>query len=240
MIFFRKKKALLQNIGTHLRCDLHAHWLPGIDDGAKDMEETLAMLRRYEDLGYRELVATPHIMAGVHENEPEGIVAQLVKVREAAAAAGVDLRLSAAAEYMIDEAFAGHMDRGLMCVKDDKVLVEQSYVRQFPAFKEMLYEMQLRNYVPVLAHPERYFYWHRHKLKVYEQLAGKGVLLQLNLLSLVGYYGKEVRKVAEAILEAGLYSCAGTDAHSPAHLDALARGVPIGEEVLATFTLGAP
>lgn len=191
------------------------------------------MLRAFEKMGYESLVATPHIMAGMHDNEPQGIKRTLERVKEKAREAGIRLRLNAAAEYMIDEGFTQQLNNGLLPIRDQYVLVEQSYLREYPAFGEMLFEIQLKGYIPVLAHPERYFFWHDPRLKKYETLAEKGILLQLNALSLTGYYGPEVKAVAKRLLKAGLYSLISSDAHHAKHMRLLQAGLPISEEQLA-------
>jgi len=206
-------------IGKQLKVDYHAHWLPGIDDGAKNMEDSLSMLKSFQALGYQSLVATPHVIADLYPNQSEGIKQVLDSVKISAARAGITLKLHAAAEYMLDEGFLALLERDeLLCIKDNLILIEQSMLQPMPGVEEKIFALQIRGYLPVLAHPERYGFLHSKKLNRYKEYKDMGCLFQLNLLSLMGYYGKPVAQTAEQLLKAGYYDLAGSDAHHLRHL----------------------
>lgn len=219
---FNKGRTTTQSIGEQLKTDYHAHWLPGIDDGAKTMVDALEMIKRFESLGYQKLVATPHIMFDLYPNTPELIRTRLEEVKEAVRKAGIQIELEAAAEYMLDEGFNDHIDNGgLLCIRKNWVLVEQSTLNASPGVTNTLFKLQIKGYQPVIAHPERYGYLQTANLDKFKDFKHSGCLLQLNALSLTGYYGKPTQLLAEALLKNKLYSLVGSDAHHMRHLDKL-------------------
>lgn len=201
-----------------LAWDMHSHLIPGIDDGAQDMAQSLELIRGLKNLGYQGLVTTPHIKSDHYPNSREIIEEGLERLREALHGEGIDMPIRAAAEYYIDEHFMKLLrHRQLMPVVENRVLVEFSFMFAPHGLQELIFEIQSEGYVPILAHPERYGYF-LDRMEVFEDLKDRGCFLQLNLLSLSGYYGKPIRKMAHALLEAGLYSYAGTDMHHERHV----------------------
>ena len=217
---FGKKRKGVKDFGF-LHTDMHAHWLPGIDDGAESLDDSLDMIREMAALGYRRLVATPHVMTDLYNNAPETIRGALEQVRRAAEVAGLDIQLDAAAEYLLDEGFPDRLreDR-LLTLPGNYLLVEFSFVSPPSNHDAIFFDIQTKGYRPVLAHPERYRYFHA-RFADYRGLVERGIRLQVNLLSLAGYYGKDVKQVAEQLLAEGLVSLVGTDAHHTRHLDSI-------------------
>lgn len=212
---------------------MHSHLLPGIDDGAKDVETSLHLIKGMLTLGYTKLVTTPHVMGEMYPNTREIILEKLDVVRAAAKEAGLDAEIHAAAEYFLDD----HMERllqtkaPLLTISDNMVLTEFSLAYPSHGLKDILFEMQMQNYQPVIAHPERYVYLEQNK-QFYEELKDIGCLFQLNLLSLTGYYGKAVQELAHYLVKKGYYDLAGTDLHNFRHLEALqnpALGAQLGK-----------
>lgn len=200
---------------------MHSHLIAGIDDGAPDLGISVNLIRNMQELGFHQLITTPHIMTDLYPNTPEVILDGLEQVRQALKQEGINIPIHAAAEYLMDEGFAEKVEEGkLLTLKDKYVLVEMSFVAVTPNLDQLLFQMQTKDYRPIMAHPERYAYF-RGDLKRYERLKDQGCLLQMNLLSLLGYYGKDVRQVAVKLLKAGLYDLAGTDLHHERHWGAL-------------------
>lgn len=219
---FTTKTETGELLGKQLSTDYHAHWLPGIDDGARTLSDSIVMLRSFEEMGYQSLVATPHIIKDLYPNTRETIKNALSLVNEEAQRQQINLTLGAAAEYMLDEGFNRHMEEGpLLCIRDNYVLVEQSMLQPSPGVAEKIFALQVKGYIPVLAHPERYGFLHSKKLEHYTEFKEMGCLFQLNLLSLTGYYGKPILQAATALLKEGFYDLAGTDAHHIRHLEKL-------------------
>ncbi|MCB2376288.1 capsular biosynthesis protein [Hymenobacter sp. BT635] len=212
-----------------LEVDMHSHLLPGLDDGAETMEQSVELLRAMQALGYRKLIMTPHIMGDFFKNTPTGIQAALQLLRDAAAAAGItNIELECAAEYYLDEWFQHKLDSQeplLSFGGDNKyVLFETSYINEPFNFAETVFNLKSAGYQPVLAHPERYTYFYGRFAEL-EKVRESGVLLQVNLNSLAGYYSAGAKRVAEKLIDAGLVDLLGSDAHNLKHTDTLLNKV---------------
>ena len=223
--FLNKSKTLKRDtsIGSILKTDMHSHLLPGIDDGAPDINTSLNLIKGLVNLGYTRLITTPHIMNDMYPNTPERIKSKLEEVKQSVAQAGIEVEIEAAAEYYIDEFFEEYIrSEELLCVQGKKLLVEQSMMQEYPRFKDVIYELRLRGYTPIIAHPERYVYYYdkRHE---FQWLRDAGCLLQVNILSLQGYYGKLERKLAENLFKEQMVDLLGTDCHHERHLARLGK-----------------
>ena len=207
-----------------LKVDMHSHLLPGIDDGAKDLEESIALIRGLKDLGYQKLVTTPHIMWDMYRNTAELIKEKLEIVRKAVQQEGIDIEIEAAAEYFLDEYVMQLMEKKepLLKIGGNMVLAEFSMAFAPLNVKDILFEMQMQGYQPVIAHPERYVYLQNQK-DFFVELKDIGCLFQLNLLSLTGGYGRSVADLANYLLKNDFYDLAGTDLHHTGHLEALKK-----------------
>ncbi|MDB5208767.1 MAG: capsular biosynthesis protein [Flavisolibacter sp.] len=224
MLFFGKKKKTPTIDLSWLGTDMHSHLIPGIDDGVPDMATSLQMIRGLQDLGYRKLITTPHVLWDVYPNTTEQILEGIALVKSAVAAEGIAIEITAAAEYFIDEHFEESLKNKmpLLPLSGNKVLVEFSMITAPMDLQQILFEMQLQDYQPVIAHPERYIYLTNRKT-FFDDLKSAGCLFQLNLLSLTGYYGRSVQELAEYLCKKEYYSLAGTDLHSDRHLLALQK-----------------
>ncbi len=204
-----------------LGADMHSHFLPGIDDGAKDINDSLLLLKTMAELGYKTIITTPHIFVDYHPNTTETIGAALAITQQAIKENNIDITLRAAAEYYLDDYFSQLMDKEpLLAIYNNEVLVEFSMMFEPPDLAQTLFKMQTSGYKPIIAHPERYQFFHRN-LDKYRELKDRGCLLQLNMLSIAGYYGAAVKTVAEQLLEKGMYDYCGSDAHHEKHLSVL-------------------
>lgn len=207
MLFFKKKIKLVETGFFSGFTDYHNHMLPGVDDGFKTPEESLKALEYFENLGVAKINFTPHRMNGFRTTKEELEVA----FRNLAETYKGKIQLSLAGEYMLDSGFEKRMQEGLHFLEDQKVLVETSFFSPPNNFQELLFSISVAGYTPVIAHPERYHYMNKFQ---YRQLKEKGCLLQLNLLSLTGYYGSRVESNALYLLENDAYDIAGTDIHN--------------------------
>ncbi len=204
-------------IGT----DIHSHLVPGIDDGAKTVEDSVAMIKKLVSMGYRQIVTTPHVMIDMYRNTPETINNGLEILKDALQKEGINIPIKAAAEYYIDEYFFSLIGKEpLLTVTKNEVLVEFSMLYEPPMLDTTIFNMQTLGYKPILAHPERYNSLHQN-FERYQQLKDKGCLFQLNLLSLHGYYGRNVAEVAHKLLRRGMYDYCGTDMHHERHADTI-------------------
>ena len=209
---------------------MHSHILPGIDDGSPDVETSVELVKGLMALGLTKSVATPHIISDMYRNTPETINGALVKLRNALQEAGIDYQVEAAAEYMMDAAFFEGLERGekLLCIKDNMVLTEFGWAMRPENPKQMSFAIITSGYTPILAHAERYNYFHNNT-KAYHLLKELGFMLQVNLSSLTGYYGPGAAKAAKYIIKNGLCSYLGTDLHHVRHLELLQKGRSVFE-----------
>lgn len=215
---FKKKKTFEPIDLSKIAVDMHSHLIPGIDDGSKSMDETIAMLAKFQDLGYSKVITTPHIMSDYFRNNPEIIKSGLENVQEVASKLGLRIEIEAAAEYYFDDHFLNLIKKKeLLKFGDDYVLVEFDFSSKPMYENEMFFELLTAGYKPVLAHFERYAAFHGNLQKAIEYRS-RGVLIQLNLNSLTGHYGPEVKKQAERLIDNDLVDFVGTDCHRIQHL----------------------
>jgi tyrosine-protein phosphatase YwqE len=205
-----------------LKTDMHSHLIPGIDDGAPDMETSLRLIRGMMELGYKKLITTPHVMWDMYRNTREGILEKLEHLRSTVKAEGLDVEINAAAEYFLDDYMEGLVKKNepLLTISSNMVLVEFSMAHPSMSLKDILFDMQMQGYLPVIAHPERYIYL-EHNKEFYEELKTIGCLFQLNILSLTNHYGKSVHNLAQYLIKNGYYDLVGADLHHERHLAAL-------------------
>jgi len=208
-------------IGT----DMHSHLIPGIDDGARSMEDSMELVRKMHQLGFRKLITTPHIQSEFYKNTPDIILSGLDRLREAISKESLDVEVEAAAEYLVDDGFEEKMKSGdLLSFSDHFILIEMSYYSPHPDIKSLIFNLQCDGYKVVLAHPERYSYWFGD-LNNYVDLKDRGVFFQLNLVSLAGYYPDPVKKFAEKLIERNMIEFTGSDMHNMRYMEALERSL---------------
>ncbi|WP_196886612.1 tyrosine-protein phosphatase [Aureivirga sp. CE67] len=203
--------------------DIHSHLLPGIDDGAKDMEDSLNLIEKMASYGIKNIITTPHILGDVWKNNPDIILRKLKEVQQELIHNNIDVKIRAAAEYMLDDQFLELLDKKeILTLKDNYILVELSYMNPPINLLDIIFEIKMAGYIPVLAHPERYAYYHDN-YGMYIKLKQLGCKFQLNLLSLTPQYGSNVTITAKKLLKEGMYNFAGTDTHHKGHLELLKK-----------------
>lgn len=218
---FNRQKKEAADLGGTLRVDIHSHLLPGIDDGAPTMDHTIGMLRKFEELGYQKLIFTPHIMSGVYDNTSEIILEKLEEVRHVSRELGLNLILEASAEYYFDETlFERIRKKDLLPFHGNHILFEFSFRNQPSQVEDIVFSLKSAGYQPVLAHFERYMYFHP-SVEVAKSLRERGCYIQVNLNSFTGHYGPDVKNQAIRLLKAGLIDILGTDCHRIQHLELL-------------------
>ena len=220
--FFKKARHNRTVDLSALKTDMHSHLITGIDDGAKTVEDSIALVQGLHELGYSKLVTTPHIMSEIYPNTKEIINTGLDRLKNDTAALTPNVQLAAAAEYYLDEVFDSQLqeDRPLLTISGNMVLVEFSFVSCPLNVNDKIFQMQVKGYQPVLAHPERYLYFARSRSQ-FDEFRGMGCLYQVNLLSLAGYYGKLSLELAQYLVTKGYVDFLGTDMHHLRHLDTL-------------------
>jgi protein-tyrosine phosphatase len=201
-----------------LGVDMHSHLIPGIDDGAPTMDHSIAMLNKFAQLGYRKVITTPHILGEVHPNTPEIILNGLAEVQKELKALNIPIEIEAAAEYYCDESLLPNIKaKNILSFGQNYVLMEFGMLSPSQYEGQALFDLQVAGYVPILAHFERYPYYHGNFEKV-EDLRARNIKIQVNLGSLTGHYGPGVKKMAEELIKKGLVDFLGSDCHRMEHL----------------------
>ena len=219
-----KKKNIVSDI-EWLGVDVHSHLLPGIDDGSPNVEQSVFLIKSLIELGFSKFICTPHIFKELYPNTPETISGALATIRQGLSISNINIDISSAAEYMVDEMFK--VEGGLSVMPGNYILVEMSYLNETPNIEKVIFDLQIKDYKVILAHPERYNFYHQDHKK-FHRYKEMGVLFQLNLLSTTGYYGKEVKRMADYLIDKQCYDFAGTDLHHTKHLDALTKTIKSG------------
>ena len=211
---FRNKK---EQVKLFYNTDIHCHILPGVDHGSRSIEDSLDMLQAEMEMGINRVILTSHVTAVTFENTRESLMDAFLKLQDAVTDAGLDIQLFLSAEYRMDEYFdkeyaADH----LIPMPGNHILLENSFQQELMNLDDLLFDMQVKGYKTILAHPERYPYYSRRR-KRYEQLHNAGAKFQVNILSFTGYFGEEARESALWFVRNGMIDYLGSDMHNVKH-----------------------
>jgi len=225
---FKKSNTVknLQWIGV----DIHSHLIPGIDDGSPDAKTSMQYIRTLQELGFEKLICTPHIFQEIYPNNQQTIHRALDILKQELSNQNLSIEIGAAAEYMLNTDFNDILKGGesMMVLPGNHILVEMSYISETPNIEQHIFDLNIKGYKPILAHPERYVFYHQNYGQ-YRRLKDMGALLQVNILSFTGYYGKEIKAIAEKLLKDNLLDLIGTDLHHHKHLGVLKEFVESGK-----------
>lgn len=212
---------------------MHSHVLPGIDDGAKNPQESIELIRAMMSVGIKKIIATPHVMNDYYRNTPESINNALAVLKAELVKEQIDIPVEASAEYFFDEVFMELVEKNeLLPIGKNYILFEFSFVSPPPVFIPTLQKLKDGGYQPILAHPERYPYY---TLDQYKNLKAWGCMLQINTISLSGYYGRETKRTAEDLVDNHLVDFISSDMHATRHADAFVKSLdmPYVQRLLA-------
>lgn len=202
---------------SFLKTDIHSHFIPGIDDGSPDMDTTITLIKEMQKLGFSKVITSPHVMSDFYKNSSEIILSGLADIRAELKAQKISMEIDAVAEYYLDYDFEQKIgNERFLVFGSNYLLVELSFVEPPRNLFEIIFKLQLEGYKVVLAHPERYQYF---QIKDYQDLLERGVLFQINLLSLVGYYSLQIRDKVENLIQQNMVSFVGTDCHNIHHAE---------------------
>lgn len=211
------KKSDQQNINPIL-VDIHSHLIPLIDDGVKSFDESVDIIEKFQKLGYKKIITTPHIMSDAYRNTPEIILPKLAELNSILQDKGIDVTVEAAAEYYLDEYFIKLVEaKNILTVGKNYLLFETNFLTEPFNLKEFIFLATTKGYKPVLAHPERYLYLQNNKEKL-QDLLDRGVLFQINISSITGYYSKQVQQTAQKLIDWGWVHFLGSDCHHHQHI----------------------
>lgn len=219
--FFSKKSQSDEKL--FFTTDIHSHVVPGIDDGSPSVERSVELVQRMMGWGLEKLIVTPHVTQDTFENTPDIISGAYSELQEGLRQAGIEIDMDYSAEYRVDEMFVEQLEEGIVRrLHGNFLLVENSYIQEAYNLDQILFQISMKGFRPILAHPERYIYYY-DKRQRYDELHGNGILFQVNLLSLAGYYGKEPKKIAEMLIEKDYVDFVGTDLHRRAHAEIIEK-----------------
>lgn len=218
---FSKKPEPVGSAFWQRHADMHSHIIPGVDDGPESYEESMRMIRVAYDAGVRTICATPHIRE-MWQTDSELLRDKFRELNRLKDQAGLtDMTLHLAAEYMLDDYFEKLLRKDdLLPLPGNLLLVETSFYEPAYNMEHLLFDLQRMGYMPLLAHPERYRFYQKDP-SAYAAFKDKGYLFQLDLLSLLGAYGKNTQKTAQMLLSQGFIDFVGSDMHSPEHAERL-------------------
>jgi protein-tyrosine phosphatase len=222
---------------TTVVTDMHSHVLPGIDDGAQNVDESIFLIKKMMALGIKKIIATPHVMIDYYRNDADSIGNALATLKAALKEQNIDIDISAAAEHYFDETFEKRIDeRKVFTMGDNYALFELSFVTQPPNLISIIQKMKDAGYKPILAHPERYGYMDIEQMKT---IRSWGCDLQLNTISLSGYYGKHAKRIAEEMVDNQMVDFISSDMHHPRHASAFESTLvtPYLEKLLFDYPL---
>jgi tyrosine-protein phosphatase YwqE len=213
-----RKKEPTKNL-NQLRTDIHSHLLPRLDDGVQSYEESEDVILHFQQLGYRKLITSPHVMSDTYKNTPEKILARLAKLRTYLQSQEIDVQIDAAAEYYLDEQVFKMIENNQKMLTFGKnfLLFETNFLNEPFNMKEFIFLATTKGYKPVLAHPERYAYLQNNIDKA-EDLLDRGVLFQINISSITGFYSKIVQTTANKLIDRGWVHLLGSDCHHLQHV----------------------
>jgi tyrosine-protein phosphatase YwqE len=211
--FFKSKTVVPEIDFSSLGTDIHSHLVPGIDDGAQNLQQSIELIKSLVDLGFKKIITTPHIMVDYYRNDYNTISTGLNLVKTELNRQKISVKIEAAAEYYFDEDFENKLHNSQLLNLGKYLLFEISFSNYPINLYEIIQKITDKGFTPILAHPERYTYLHG-SINNYHRIKASGCNLQLNTLSLGGYYGKHVKRMAEALVD-------GSDMHHQKHADAL-------------------
>lgn len=200
-----------------LKTDIHSHFIPGIDDGSPDMETTISLIKEMQGLGFKKVITTPHVMSDFYKNSSDIILKGLTDIRSELKVQNINMEIEAAAEYYIDYDFEQKIGKEkFLTFGDNYILVELSFMEAPKNLFDIIFKLQLEGYKVVLAHPERYAFF---IMDDYEELVNRGVLLQINWLSIIGYYSPQIEQKTKELIAAEMVSFIGSDCHNMNHAE---------------------
>lgn len=203
---------------------MHSHLLAGIDDGVKNWEEAEPIIISFLEMGFQRIITTPHIMSDTYRNDPSGIGMKLIELKQFLSEKKINIEVQAAAEYYLDETLYSKIlnKEYLLTFGQRYLLFETNFLSEPFQLKDFIFLASTQGYRLVLAHPERYGYMTMSKA---EDLRNRGVLFQLNTLSIAGFYSQSIQKLAHQFIDKGWVDFLGSDCHSYLQADALKKAI---------------
>jgi len=217
-----KSKPTLKELIPNGFIDIHSHILPGIDDGAKNIKESKELIDKMNEMGFAKIIGTPHTYQGLYDNTNESIIKSYNLVLDKIP---LEIDIGYASEYMLNNSLLDKLaSQSILCLKENYILIEMSYIAPPINLYEIIFEIQINKYIPILAHPERYRFLHKD-FRQYKKLKQMGCLFQSNLLSFTDFYGRDISKIADKLLKKKMIDFLGSDIHNMKHIKAFEKKI---------------
>ena len=214
--FFSRKST--EPIPLWFSTDIHAHVIPGVDDGSPDLASSIELIKGLKELGIERILATPHIAANEFPNSAETLTGPFEQLKAELDRQKISLDLTHSAEYRIDDGLTTLLAEDKIIPFPKKfILIENQWQMEPMNLEQLIFDLQVKGYRPIMAHPERFSYYQAKPSRL-EALHAK-IPFQVNMLSLAGYYGKAAKQLAEQLAKKGMVDYLGTDTHRMAHIE---------------------
>ncbi len=234
--FFKKNKKSVFNYFEAIEVDIHSHLIPSIDDGSPNLATSINLIKQMGELGFQKIITTPHI-SELYPNNGDSVLDGLILIKKQIAREGIDMELTVAAEYMVNDIFEKKLidDEALLTLPNKHILIEMSHLSEPMNFFNVLSILKSKGYTPVLAHPERYRFYNKNLVE-YQNLKSCGCLFQLNFLSLIGYYGQAISDCSWLLINNNMIDFIATDIHHQRHIEAIKNGMtPVCQHILDNY-----
>lgn len=221
--FLKKKELNNENL---TKVDIHSHLIYDVDDGAKSIEESIQLIKDLKNLGYTDIITSPHIMSDFYRNSKDNLLPKRDKIIKKIESESVNINFDVAAEYYLDDGFRSKLEdrNNLLLINNKYILVETSYMNEPSNLNTIIFDILSSGLTPILAHPERYTYMY-DSFEKYEALFERGVLFQINLNSLSGYYSKPAKDIVNKLIDKKMVHFSGTDCHGARHIEGLKKAI---------------
>ncbi len=220
MLSFFSKKQPISNL-EWLGIDLNSQLLVLNESGSIDISGSVNCIRHLSGLGIKAVYCC-YPVTTKRSDLSEVIIAGKAELEDALKASGLDVTVFIGAKYVVDKSFI--VSKDLIALPGGYIVLELPVLIEPSNFEEVVFNLQIIGYKVILTNPEQYAYYHNSRGR-YRRLKDLGVLFQLNILSLTGYYGSEVKTEALYLLEKSYYDLAGTGAYNDKHIDMIIKAV---------------
>ncbi len=193
--------------------DIHTHILHGIDDGSESLEISLEQLKIMQNSGVDTVIFTPHYIRNSYHNTKEVIREKFDELKSAAEKEGINLNLYTAAEVYLEKDIIQDIEKEDFTINNSRYVLVETSLSEFPSdLYQILYDLVVKGYKPILAHPERYSNV-ANDFEIAQDIINRNIYLQINAGSILGNYGKHVQKAAWHLLEYGYAHFLASDNH---------------------------
>lgn len=219
----------------YLQVDVHSHLIYGVDDGAKTLDDSIELITKMKNFGVQKIITTPHIMNDFYKNSKDILFPKRDEIINKIHELDLNVQFECAAEYYLDEGFKAKLNdkNNLLTIEEEYVLVETSYMNKPVNLFQLIFDIQSAGFKPIIAHPERYIYFHE-SFENYIELFEKNVYFQVNVNSLSGYYSKSAKQIAEKLIDKNMVHFFGSDCHSVKHIEAMQKAIDTKHFSIAT------